>query len=96
MVKAKTADSRAISEARYLGPVSSEILPPLGVETIGDLKKLGWEEVALRVMSEHPRFINLNMLRALIGAYHDLDFRNIPDADLKKAKEMISLFRNKK
>ncbi len=86
-------DEQAISEARNLGPVSSSILPGLGIKTIGDLRSLGWEEVALRVLNEHPRFINLNMLRALIGATYDRDFRDIPEADLVKARQMIALFR---
>lgn len=93
MKKSKTLDSRPVSEARNLGPVSSAVLPELGIKTIGDLKKLGWEEVAMRVMNEHPRFINLNMLRALIGACYDRDFRDIPEEELAKAKELVSIFR---
>lgn len=82
-----------IRKARNLGPVSASILPDLGIETVEDLRKLGWEEVAMRVMAEHPRFINLNMLRALIGVFHDRDFRDIPEDDLKKAQELVNLFR---
>jgi hypothetical protein len=95
MKQGKSRDSLPITEARNLGPVSSALLPPLGVHTIGDLRSLGWEEVALRVMNEHPRFVNLNMLRALIGAFHDRDFRDLPEDDLAKARQMIALFRNR-
>lgn len=78
-----------IHQARNLGPVSTEVLARVGVVTLEQLIELGWEEVALRVMAEQPRFINLNMLRALIGAIYDVDFRNVPDGELARARELI-------
>lgn len=87
------AQKTPIIKARNIGPVTASILPLLGIETLEDLRKLGWEEAAMRVLSEHPRFIHLNMLRALIGAFYGRDFRDIPAKDLEMAKKMVALFR---
>lgn len=82
-----------LTEARNLGPVTVPFLMKVGIESKEDLISLGWEEAGLRLMSEHPRFINLNLLRALIGACLDLDFREIPAKELEKARSMLKLFK---
>jgi hypothetical protein len=85
-----------IEKARNLGPVSAQALTTVGIQTVEELKKLGWEEAGLRVMHQHPRFIHLNMLRALIGACLECDFRNIPESELLKARSMLKLFKDQK
>ena len=88
--------STPIENARNLGPVSTQALTTVGIHSVEELKRIGWEQAGLRVMNEHPRFINLNMLRALIGACLDCDFRSIPEPELIKARSMLKLFKDQK
>lgn len=76
---------------KNLGPASLEALSSIGVSNIQELKKRGWKQVAFELSQIHPRFINLNMYRALIGACLDRDWRDIPDEDLNEARELINL-----
>ena len=81
-------------DSKNFGPVSSKALADAGITTLAQLKKMGWEKAAIKLVEIHPRFINLNMFRALIGACHDCDWKKIPEKDLLRAKNLILLLKN--
>jgi hypothetical protein len=84
-----------IINARNLGPVSAQILESVGVSTLEELKKRGWQKVAFEVSQAHPGFLNLNMFRALIGACLDCDWREIPENDLAEARSLMKALRGR-
>lgn len=79
--------------SKNFGPVSSKALNDAGIHTLEQLKEMGWEKAAFELTQVHPRFINLNMFRALIGACYDVDWRNIPEKELVRARELIKLMK---
>lgn len=77
-----------------MGPVSLSVLADIGVHDIAELKKRGWEAVAFELAQKHPRFINMNMYRALIGATLDCDWREIPENELARAMDLLGQLKN--
>ena len=77
-----------------MGPVSSTALKEAGIETLEQLKEMGWEAAAFQLTQTHPRFINLNMFRALIGACLDKDWKDIPESELLRAKQLAKTLKN--
>ena len=87
------ADIAPIEEARNLGPTSGAELRSVGIDTLGKLLKLGWEEVFDRWVSAYPNRLNLNALTALIGAVEDCDWRQIPTPLKYEAKVFLKSYR---
>ena len=86
---------KKIEDTLNFGPVSTKALNDIGITTLEELKRKGWEETFLELVTVHPRFINLNMLKAIIGATQGKHWNNISSKDLKKAKELISYLKQK-
>lgn len=82
-----------IEKARNLGPVSAKALRDIDVNTVENLIEKGWQQTIIELVLVHPKFINLNMCRALIGAIHGIDWREISPAELIEAKEILSKLR---
>ena len=51
-----------------LGPKSTAALAAVGIKTLTQLKKIGWEIALTKLAKSSPEFLNLNMAAALIGA----------------------------
>lgn len=83
-----------INDSHNFGPVSTSALSDIGIKTVAQLKKKGWKKVAMELVVVHPRFINLNMFRALIGVCLNRDWRNIPQKELTEAKKIIKALKN--
>jgi hypothetical protein len=83
-----------IIDSHNFGPVSAKALNEIGIKTIAQLKKKGWKKIAMELAVLHPRFINLNMYRALIGACLNRDWRDVPEKDLAEAKKLIKALKN--
>ncbi len=90
----KVKSDTPIEESKNFGPVSSKLLREVGITTLEELKELGWQQAAFRISQQNPRFINLNMFRALIGACLALDWRNIPAKELAQARELLKVFKS--
>jgi hypothetical protein len=82
-----------IELARNLGPVCGAELRSLGLNTVEQLKNIGWEKVFYRWVERYPNRINLNALVALMAAVTEQDWRKI-DPDLKsEARQIINQLR---
>lgn len=76
------AGKTPIEEGKNLGPLTGIELRSIGVETVEQLKRLGWEDVFQKLIQMYPQRCNLNMIYSLAGAVHDLPRRQL-DPDLK-------------
>jgi len=81
-------DQRRISEMRNLGPACERDLNAVGINTAGQLKRLGAEAAFVRILlgrkqqGRSGKCCNAAYLYALHGAIHDIDWRKLPE--LKK------------
>lgn len=71
-----------IEEGKNLGPMTGVELRSIGIETIEQLKRQGWEQVFQKLVALYPHRLNLNMLYSLAGATYDVNRRQL-DPDLK-------------
>jgi hypothetical protein len=95
----KNTDNRKISEMRNLGPTCEKDLNAAGIFTAADVIRLGAEETFLRMLlgrSEQgisAKSVNAAYLYAIFGAIHDLDWRNIPEAQKIEFKALAQEIR---
>ena len=75
---------------KNLGPVSRKELHLIGIHSLADIQKLGWEEVCIRWAGRFPQRINLNAFTSIIGAELDCDWRNVPPALRRRAEALAS------
>lgn len=83
-----------ISKAKNIGPISSKALREIGINTLEDLKSVGWKGAILKLTAESMQYANLNMARALIGALENKDFRDISTEQLQQARLLIEELKN--
>lgn len=89
--KKKTA--RFIRSLRNLGPKTEEDLISVGYETVQQLLDAGWEEAYCRLVLAYPQRNNLNMLKALMGACLDMDWRHLDARDEAEAQKWVMYFK---
>jgi uncharacterized protein YdeI (YjbR/CyaY-like superfamily) len=77
-----------IEEGKNLGPVTSLELRSIGIETLEELKRLGWEQAFQKLVQLYPHRLHLNMVYALAGAVHELNWLKL-DAEIKAECKMI-------
>jgi len=82
-----------ISEARNLGPVTEKELASIGITSLEQMKKMGWEEVCLQYIYSFPKRLNLNLVCAVIGAITDKDWRRLNRKDAEAARKFIEALR---
>lgn len=79
-----------IEEGKNLGPLTGIELRSIGIETIEQLKRQGWEQVFQKLVSLYPHRFNMNMIYSLAGAAHDQNRRQL-DPDIKlECKNLFS------
>lgn len=83
-----------IEEARNLGPQSGKEFRTIGIDSLGKLKEMGWEQACIALAMEYPSRVNLNAFTSIIGAIYNQDWRFI-DPELKdKAKELLKAMKS--
>ncbi len=78
-----------IEKSKNLGPVTGQKLREIGIETLEELKKRGWEQSCIDLVLHSPMMANLNCFTAIIGAINNQDWRNIDPKLKQKAKELL-------
>lgn len=68
-----------LSELRNIGPKSAKWLHDAGIVSKTDLRAVGPVVAFLTVRQEQPN-VSLNLLWALYGALHEIDWRDLPEA----------------
>ena len=79
-----------------LGPKTSAELAGIGIRTLSQLKKVGWQKAMLKLVTSHPERLNLNMIAALIGACASKDWRKLTMHERHEARQFIKEHKPKK
>lgn len=82
-----------IAKARNLGPKSAAQLEAVGVGTLEDLLRIGWEKVFRKLVRKDRRALNLNYAYALAGAVEGCDWRELPASLKKKVMAVVEALR---
>jgi uncharacterized protein YdeI (YjbR/CyaY-like superfamily) len=81
---------KPIEKAKNIGAVSGAELRSIGIETVEQLQKAGWEETFYNLCEKYPERANLNMLNALIGAVENVDWRKLSPTLKAQAKGFLN------
>lgn len=79
-----------------LGPKTSAELATVGIKTLSKLRKIGWKNALLLLITKYPHRLNLNMAAGLIGAELGVHWQKIPERTRDQAKQLIKRLRPKK
>lgn len=79
-----------------LGPKTTAELAAVGIKTLAQLQRLGWEKALLKLIVKYPERLNLNMACGLIGAELGKDWRKIPAKKKQEAKALIKSLKPRK
>lgn len=82
-----------VEEGKNLGLTTGHEFRAVGIETLEQLKRIGWERAIEKVCHQFPHRINLNFISAVIGAVEEQSSRSL-DADLKQqARDILEQLR---
>ncbi len=81
--------SQKLSQLENLGPVLEKLLNNIGIYTMDDLKRVGWQLVVANLMKKGPRFLLPFYSYILIGALANQVWTNISEQDKAKAKKYV-------
>jgi hypothetical protein len=85
-----------LAKARNLGPQSGAELESIGIKSLEQLREIGWEDACTRWAERYPARVNLNAFASVIGAIHDLDWREIDPALKDEARRLIQTIREER
>jgi hypothetical protein len=83
------AQGTPIEQAMNVGPVVSEELRSLGIETLEQLRNLGWERAVTQWMFAYPRRLHPVAAYALIGAVQGCNITRVSPDHRQAAKALI-------
>ena len=79
------------TKLRNIGPVSAGWLADVGVRSIDDLQRIG-VVATYALVSRRRKGVSLNLLWALEGALHDVDWRELsPETKDRLLKELEAM-----
>jgi hypothetical protein len=74
-------------------PLGASELCAIGIDTVEELRRIGWEEAFVRLLEVYPERLNLNAATALIGALEDCDFRRRSPQAKEQAQALVRSLR---
>lgn len=83
-------DDAPIASLRNLGPKTGTWLIEAGVETVGDLRRLGAVEVFRRLKMMRSRQVSLNALWAMQAGLMDLPWTALPPAIKEQLRQQLA------
>lgn len=95
MKKKTLKELTRISDGLNLGPKSEKELNAIGINSLEQMREMGWEEVCLQYIYSYPKRLNLNMVYAVIGAIHGVDWRHLSPPFKESAFAFIETLRKK-
>ncbi|HBE68561.1 MAG TPA: competence protein TfoX [Planctomycetaceae bacterium] len=91
-------DSTPVAKLRNVGQVTASKLCEVGVLNLGDLKTIGADAAFERILVLARRdrtmhSVSVNLLYALWGAIHDVDWRDLPEDKKTDLRELATRLR---
>jgi hypothetical protein len=83
------AGSTPIEEAKNLGPMTGAEFRTLGIETVEQLKSLGWEKAFMMWINHYPHRLHTMAGYAVIGAVHDQAYKKLDPEYKAEIKSFI-------
>ncbi|MFO0584329.1 MAG: TfoX/Sxy family DNA transformation protein [Anaeromyxobacter sp.] len=81
--------ARPAGKARpLLGPTCAPELASIGLETVEDLRELGWEEACIRWVEAFPLRLNVNAFYGVIAAVEGVDWRELDEGWKRRARAL--------
>lgn len=85
------AESARLEDLGYLGPKSAAWLRAIGVETLGDLRRMGVSEAFGRTSVRYGSAVSRNLLYALAGAVEGRAWNSFTAAEKRALCEAAGL-----
>ena len=74
---------------KNIGPKSRQWLAEVGICTIKDLRNAGSITTYKILKERYPKKVSLNLLWGLEAAIHDMDWRELTEADKEELKKRL-------
>lgn len=85
----KREATQKLSTLQNLGPVLEKVLNSVGICTVDDLKRVGWQLVISRLLKKSSRYLFPIYSYVLIGALSNQVWNAIPESEKIKAKKFV-------
>lgn len=84
------AGNTPIEEAKNLGPLTGAEFRTIGIETVEELKSLGWEKALLKWINHYPHRLHTMAGYAVIGAVNDQVYKKLDPEYKAEIKSFIN------
>lgn len=82
-----------IEEGKNLGPLTGAELRTIGIETVEQLKSLGWEKALSKWIQHYPHRLNMMAGYAVMGAVHDQTYKKLDREYKAEVKNFIKEYK---
>lgn len=82
-----------ISELINFGPVTRPEFESLGLKTIGDLRRLGWEDVCRRWVKAYPQRLNVNAFIGVLATLEGMAWTRVSSSQRRLARALVNELR---
>lgn len=93
-ISAKLPDSTPLKKVKNFGPITSGELNSVNIVTIGQIRKLGFEETCRKWVEYYPERLNANAFLGIICSIENTVWTKATAEQRKKAHSMTRLLRS--
>lgn len=86
-------DDTPLARLVNFGPVTLPEFEALGLKTLGDLRKLGWEDVCRKWVEFFPERLNVNAFIGVIATLEGISWTKISPAQRALARSLVNSLR---
>jgi hypothetical protein len=87
-------DETPLSQLVNFGPVTRPELEAIGVRTLGEMRKIGWEDVCRRWSENFPERLNVNAFIGVIATIEGIVWTKITDGQRAQATRLVNNLRS--
>jgi hypothetical protein len=86
-------DETSLSQLLNFGPVTLPELEAIGLKTLGDIRRIGWEDVCRRWAETFPERLNVNAFIGIIAALDGIVWTKITNSQRDQARRLVNSLR---
>lgn len=87
-------DHTPVSELINFGPVTLPEIESLGLRTLGDMRKMGWEEICRKWIVRFPERLNVNAFMGIIATLEGVVWTKISESQKARALRLVNELRS--